>query len=109
MSQVHATCAGCDAHFYRPNTEAWRRLCLPCWRAQNGRAAGKLAALQTRCDNLERQLMAATRPATATPPKPVIRFLLKTAHPDRHGGSAEATEALRWLLSVREEANHDTP
>lgn len=29
--------------------------------------------------------------------------LINLAHPDRHGGSDAATEATRWLLTVREQ------
>jgi len=58
--------------------------------------------LEQRCARLEQQLHA--KPSSDLP-KPVMRFLMKAAHPDRHQNSEEATQALQWLLAFRERAN----
>lgn len=82
MSYESATCPRCGSRFMRATAARWKRLCFPCWRAAR---------------------TSPRPPAIAPPPIPadVLRRLLLLCHPDRHGGSAAATEATRWLLEQR--------
>lgn len=109
MSVEFTDCTKCGRSFRRDVSQTWRIKCVPCWKAEKGPANSALESMKERCADLERQLRVATaQQVTTTPTKPVIRFLIKAAHPDLHGGSDEATAALRWLLSIREErTQHD--
>jgi hypothetical protein len=76
-----SSCPRCD----RAKRE-WADLCWRCWTDDRiadaearGYAAGMLAVLDP------------TR----------IRQLLQLCHPDKHSGSAAATDATRWLLEQR--------
>jgi hypothetical protein len=99
------TCFKCGNLFRRAASQTWKRKCVPCWKVSKAQEASLLDQLKRRCADLERQLAERTA-APATPPKTVLRFLMKAAHPDRHDGSEEASTALRWLLDQREQRNN---
>lgn len=78
-----AECPSCGTTFYR-GTDAWKTLCLPCWK-------------MTRTPR---------HPHHDAQPEPVIpgdmlARLIRLCHPDKHSGSAIATEATAWLLTLR--------
>ena len=105
MSVAIINCPACFCPFTRRTDQRWKRLCLSCWKANKAQEVSKVEQLEQRCAQLERQLEAQPAPDL---PKPVLRFLLKVTHPDRHQNSQDATQAMQWLLSVRQEVpNHD--
>jgi hypothetical protein len=102
MTMEMVNCPNCFRAFTRRTDQRWKRLCLSCWQANKAQEQSKVEELEQRCAQLERQLQTCK---FASLPKPVLRFLLKVAHPDRHQNSQEATQAMQWLLSMREVAN----
>lgn len=102
MSMEMVNCPNCFRAYTRRTDQRWKRLCLNCWKAAKAQEQSKVEELEQRCAKLEQQLHA--KPSHDLP-KPVLRFLMKAAHPDRHQNSEEATQAMQWLLSFRERAN----
>lgn len=92
-TRVHASCVRCGSPFLRQRGETWKRQCAVCWQSQRatdaflrGFEAGRAEAL---------------RDAPGAIPPERLRALLQLVHPDRHGGSALATNTTAWLLTQR--------
>lgn len=121
---IAASCATCGDRFERPASDAWKRLCVACWRRGKsaqapasddrytaGFTAGRLAGLRDRLDAYARGVEAGRAQALADAAKPAaaaatfdkarLRQLLQLCHPDRHGGAELATAVTTWLLSLR--------
>ena len=82
-----ATCHDCGERFQRDADEDWKRLCLRCWIATQPPRRPRSAP---KADPIRDELHEHLRP------------LLMLCHPDKHAGSAIATNITQWLLSVRE-------
>ena len=116
-----AFCATCGAPFRRGADEAWKLLCVPCFkrskRAEAGletHAADRSEAWQVRyfecsaeCNRLRAQVndLLEQSAALALPPLDELREqlprLLLCCHPDKHNGSPAATKATQYLLQLR--------
>jgi hypothetical protein len=106
---VWQACEVCSRMF--PTPASYRRLCPPCWKKTHGielhTTDEALDLALTRISELDKQLSALAH-AQAQPAAPSgpglsparVRALLALCHPDRHQGSAKATEVTRWLLSL---------
>jgi hypothetical protein len=112
-------CRDCGHHFERPDNEAWRVRCTPCYKVF--KKAETAAADSYWVDRAAAESMAATlknRVATLegvigdlmNKPKAggldrelaeQLPRLLLVCHPDKHGNSQAATKATQWLLDVR--------
>lgn len=90
-----AVCEDCGKTFERRPSEAWKRLCTPCWKAgvtrdaedrawHAGYEAGKRSAVPA--EGLD---------------KSRLRALLQLCHPDKHAGSDLATATTAWLLTIK--------
>ncbi len=126
-------CSECHSLFERGESEAWKKRCLGCWKRskattntdsqawyQRGYEAGRAEGLAERMDAYQRGFEAgraapfgykdgfeagrSTAPAVGAIDKARLRQLLQLAHPDKHAGSAMATEITAWLLSLRKDA-----
>lgn len=107
MTIDYATCPTCNRAFTRKSDEQWKRLCLGCWKASKRNESSTIQALTHQCKTLEHELeVLRGQRGVGQPPAHVLRFLMKAAHPDRNGGSDEANEAMRWILTVRKEARY---
>jgi hypothetical protein len=118
------TCSECMRLFERGESESWKRRCLDCWRRSKttekastpdpyatGYAAGRAEGLAERMAAHQRGFEAGraygraeaarSAPAVSAIDKTRVRQLLQLVHPDRHGGSALATEVTTWLLEIR--------
>jgi hypothetical protein len=70
------------------------RLCLACWKKR------ELAFEEY--DDLVEEVEELRHMLSAPPiPEPVLSRLIRLCHPDRHGNSAAANEATKWLLQQR--------
>jgi len=86
---MYANCCDCGAGFSRDPGETWKVRCLACWALRKAKREPRLIP-----SSIDDPLRAELREH--------LRGLLMLAHPDRHGGSALATKATQWLLSVRD-------
>lgn len=124
-----AVCAECGAPFRRGADEAWKTLCIPCFKRsknlerQTGSEARALAA-ENEAAHLRGQLrhahaeiqhffeMAMERQAEIHALRARAELaddllehlprLRQLCHPDRHGGSLAANKASQWLNAIRE-------
>jgi len=101
-----AYCRQCGNWFPRQASERWKTLCLECWKE---RKRGELEELQEENEYLRWRLTEAEAQVSRLTVNPalsdflrVFPLLVRLCHPDRNGGSQEATEATRWLLDMRE-------
>ena len=104
MTKCH--CSNCGDTFTREDGEAWKTLCLSCWKKSpkaKSAAADRLAqltaenaALLLERDSLRRSLQR----AIAIPPDTLAR-LIRLCHPDRHSNSEASNSATAWLLAQR--------
>ncbi|NCN97541.1 MAG: hypothetical protein GW928_08890 [Rhodoferax sp.] len=62
----------------------WKRLCVTCYLAQKGKTAPT-----------------PTAPAVMPIESGMLRRLIQLCHPDRHGNSAAANIATRYLLELK--------
>ena len=108
-----ATCADCGATFERPARETWRAPCVPCWKIANGKRMSGAEARRREVAMLRAEL--ARRPpsretpsretaALDAPDRRTLGFMVRALHPDRHGGDVRATEALRYVNALRDQA-----
>ena len=94
--RVTKICADCGKTFYVPPADDWKTVCRFCWREE--------MSARVELQLLKAQLL--NQPRLGGPRGLDLkrwRQLLQLCHPDRHGGSAAATEATRWLLEIRAE------
>jgi hypothetical protein len=102
------TCPQCEADFFAD--EPWKRLCLRCWKENNGIESGSCrndAALAQRVRELERENrllreQMRNRQPGACFDLALCRLALQLCHPDRHDGSRASTEATRRLLELKD-------
>ena len=118
---MRAQCIECGAAFHREEDEAWKTLCVPCykkskrpaepvaadshWRDRALRAEMQMAEMQKQINNqagiifsmqqAQRQSSLDKELAEQLP------RLLLVCHPDKHGNSQAATKVTQWLLDVR--------
>jgi len=97
-SEEQARCASCGCSFWRATDEKWKRLCLDCFKRKKAKERWQ-----------EHQRGYYQPPPSPPPPVPAIpddmlRRLLHLCHPDKHGNSTTATEAMQWLLRYRRES-----
>ena len=113
-------CRDCGHHFERPDNEAWRVRCTPCfkvfkraesaaadsyWPDRAAAAESMAATLKKRVATLEGvigDLM--NKPKSGGLDRELaeqLPRLLLVCHPDKHGNSQAATKATQWLLEVR--------
>lgn len=91
-----ANCQRCGTSFFREESEAWKRLCLPCWKKS------KQQQTQQEDPFARKPFTGQARPQ----PTPVIdpemmRRLLFLCHPDKHNNSEASQKATQWLLKIR--------
>ena len=98
-----AICKTCGSEFERD--EAWKKVCLPCWKKTNKRASSKapdeVAKLRLRVLVLEQQIRAYRLFRSSRIEPEMLRRLTMLCHPDRHGNSEASTKATAWLLAQR--------
>lgn len=111
-----ANCAKCGVYFYRDDVaEPWKRLCMPCWKAERGiedrpKVAPKknpndtfaeLTILRARVNRLEIELATERlrKPAGGVD-KAMLKKMRLLCHPDKHGDSAVATEVTKYINSL---------
>ena len=113
-------CKDCGNTFERPDSEAWRVRCTPCykvfkraetsavdsyWSDRAAAAESMAATLKNRVATLEGvigDLM--NKPKAGGLDRELaeqLPRLLLVCHPDKHGNSQAATKATQWLLDVR--------
>lgn len=127
-----ALCSDCGKAFFREEDEAWKALCIPCFKrsktlerhAELERAEARALTAENEAANLRGQLRQAhaeiqhffdmamkgqaeinalrDRATLADDLREQLPRLRQLCHPDRHDGSAAATKASQWLNSVRE-------
>jgi hypothetical protein len=101
---VAVVCTDCGKSFYVAPEHSWKSVCRFCYKHEL-RASDEVARLAAENARLRRDLEAA-RLGKRMPlgfDRARWRQLVQLAHPDRHKGSAAATDATRWLLTVRPE------
>lgn len=128
-------CANCGAAFQRGADEAWKTLCLPCFKrgkdserqAQLKQAEARALAAENEAANLRAHLRQAhaeiqhffdmamqrqaeiqalqTHSKMADELREQLPRLLLCCHPDRHGNSPAATKATQYLLRLRTRLN----
>jgi hypothetical protein len=126
---MRVSCVSCGERFDRAHDEKWKVRCYACWVRSKG-GEGQASCIhcgerfparevqpgyQARCRPCDLDYHLRIARATYARPAPLpasrvevelgehLRALLQLAHPDKHGGSAIATEATQWLLKVRKE------
>lgn len=113
-------CTKCDSEFWRDDGQHWKKLCVSCWResktqtftASSGdRYSGidqrlrlELAEWRSRAIRAETSLAAHTCPPAAIDLQTLKRIRL-LVHPDKHGGSAVATEISQRINQMIREAS----
>lgn len=127
-----AFCAECGASFQRGADEAWKTLCIPCFKrgkklesqAELEQANSRALAAENEAANLRGQLRQAhaeiqhffdmamkgqaeiqtlrERASIADGLHEHLPRLRQLCHPDRHGGSLAANNATQWLNAIRE-------
>lgn len=123
---TRAYCERCGAPFYREDHETWKKMCLGCWKRQKAyeskfTAPSETTLLRDRVKRLELEVenlrgqnallkMWLSESEENYQQNSMdslldkhIRFLIFACHPDRNGGSAEASEVTRMLLDLRNE------
>lgn len=116
----YAICTQCDAEFWRDDDQHWKRLCLDCWKeskrqtftASSGdrysgidqRLRQELATWKERAIRAENSLAAHTCQTAALDLQTLKRIRL-LVHPDKHGGSAVATEISQRINQMIREAS----
>ena len=108
-------CESCGSSFYVQDGQEWKRLCLPCWRANKrseqgywsptvqlcndlARAEAELTVARDRIGILEQAL--AQRANVELDPS-MLRLLVQLTHPDKHNGSPAAAKAAAYLNDLR--------
>ncbi len=116
-------CRDCGHHFERPDNEAWRVRCTPCykvfkkaetaaadsyWVDRALAAENKVAALQCQLYSERQTVEALLANQNAKPPSRIDRelaehwrALVQLVHPDKHNGSPGATRLTQWLNDVK--------
>lgn len=126
-----ARCAKCGKSFWQDEDEDWKTLCIPCFKLSKTlerraelRAEVRALAAENEAANLRGQLrkahaeiqrfleMAAARQAEVNALRERARIadglhehlprLRQLCHPDKHGGSVAANNAMQWLNAIRE-------
>ena len=87
-------CMACGGIFYHGAGEAWKTLCLPCWKRKKAKETDGEHRYAPSGSSKERVVK------ESIPPDMLDR-LIRLCHPDRHGNSAASNEATAWLLSQR--------
>ena len=116
----HYACQKCGSIFWRQEHETWKKLCVSCWKesrqfthttSSGDRYSGidqrlrqELAEWRSRAERAERSLAAHTCPPTALDLATLKRIRL-LVHPDKHGGSAVATEISQRINQMIREAS----
>ena len=117
-------CKDCGNTFERPENEAWRVRCTPCfkvfkraesaaadsyWPDRAAAAESMAATLKNRVATLEGVIGDLMNKPKSGYLEDEIREqlprLLLVCHPDKHGNSQAATKATQWLLEVRGRLN----
>ena len=123
-------CKDCGNTFERPDNEAWRVRCTPCykvfkraetsavdsyWPDRAAAAESAVATLKREVSVLQCQLYSERQTVETLIKKQngkqggsldrelaeQLPRLLLVCHPDKHGNSQAATKATQWLLEVR--------
>lgn len=123
-------CRDCGHHFERPDNEAWRVRCTPCfkvfkraetsavdsyWPDRAAAAESMAATLKREVSALQCQLYSERQTVeallanqNAKPPSRIDRelaehwrALVQLVHPDKHNGSPGATRLTQWLNEIK--------
>lgn len=86
---ITAYCTRCESPFQRQPEEAWKKLCLPCWKAGASGTRQPRPAPQV-------NIRSAIEPE-------MLRRLLFLCHPDKHSNSEASIKATQWLLQQRKD------
>lgn len=113
-------CTRCHSEFWRDEDQHWKRLCVSCWRESKTQSAytssgdrytgidqrlrQELAEWRSRAERAERSLASHTCPPAALDLQTLKRIRL-LCHPDKHGGSAVATEISQRINQMIREAS----
>ena len=96
MPQV--TCQQCSHSFWRNEDEAWKRICLSCWKKNKQKQAQQQ---QAGPDPFAGIGLRPSPPKTLVIEPEMMRRLLHLCHPDKHNNSEAAQKATQWLLKIR--------
>lgn len=111
---MNTKCSCCGNNFERGDNEAWKKMCLPCFklskRSEPNNDYDELKSrydhLLTQYSNLQFKHMSLKQyrlpKGLESELKEQLPRLLLICHPDKHNDSQAATKATQWLLSVRE-------
>jgi protein-arginine kinase activator protein McsA len=121
-------CKDCGNTFERPDNEAWRVRCTPCYKvfkraetsAVDSYWPDRAAAAESAAATLKRRVATLEGVIGDLMNKPKsgyledeirehLRGLLQCCHPDRHNGSEGATRTTQWLLSVKQRISQSNP
>ena len=94
IDRVTLICADCGDVFYVPERDSWKTVCRFCYR-------GEMKAAK-RVEELEAQIAGMLTTGNITIDRRRWRQLLQLCHPDRHDGSASATDCAQWLNQIRD-------
>lgn len=103
-STIRKQCRECLGVFDCGESEAWKKLCFPCWKRSKATTnTDSQAWYQRGYEAGHASAIAMSEAAPAGLDKARIRQLLQLVHPDRHNGSALANEVTTWLLALRKD------
>ncbi len=98
-------CATCGQMFEAD--AAWKRTCLPCWKASKNAQDGPQGARPTYdlAKALEIELRATQAALKAAEiPIEMLRLLAQLCHPDRNNQSPASVRAMQWINERRKAA-----
>ena len=102
---ISRRCSKCGDYF--ETDAAWKRTCLPCWKATKNAQEGANGA-RTGYDltkALEIELRAAKAALKAAEiPTEILRLLTQLCHPDRNNQSEASVRAMQWINERRKAA-----
>lgn len=112
--QQTVMCIKCGASFDRDSSEQWKKICILCWKKQNGVPTN---AYETRISELESTNLLLRMENNSLQHKMVcnekvaiflyenLMDMISLCHPDHHQNSQKATRITQTLLEIRNTYN----
>lgn len=120
-----AICQSCTKEFYRSDDDAWKKICLSCWRLNQNKSKPKFSAqpqqtqqtqsykeqlLTGLVQDLQRQNSALQMQVNQMrqnqvglgADKEMLRRLIQLTHPDKHSNSEASIKAAQFLIKIKE-------